>query len=438
MSNQIRTLDLRGRQLSASEIRDLLPRASLDIAEALDQIRPLVQSIATDGTAAVISAAEKYDGFNPEPLMVAQSEIDVAVENLDPELRLAIEESIERVRHVSIATMPAPATVALAAGAEVSQRWQPIESVGLYVPGGRAVYPSSVIMNVVPAQVAGVKRLVVATPGQKDFGGRPHPTVLATAGLLGVRHILNIGGPAAIAAFAHGLEQISFAPVDLVTGPGNIFVAAAKRLLRGKIGIDSEAGTTEILILADTSARADLIANDLVSQAEHDDAAAAVLVTDSPELLSEVQSELQSLVGKTHHSARVAKALGGQQSALVLVDSIDQGIDVANAYATEHLELMTKNNHEVIRKIQHAGAIFVGDYSPVSLGDYMAGSNHVLPTGSTARFNAGLGVHTFLRAQQIISYEKAGLEQLSDRIDTFAKAEGLPAHGQAVRARFAK
>lgn len=438
MGNQIRTLDLRGQLLNAAQIRTLIPRASLDIGQAAEQIKPLLDNVKADGVTAVIAATEKFDGFNPEPILVSESEISEAIRQLDPTLRSAIEESIARVRKVSTATMPANAVVKLAEGAEVQQRWQPIEAVGLYVPGGRAVYPSSVIMNVVPAQVAGVKRLVLATPGQKDFAGRPHPTVLATAGLLGVTDILNIGGPAAIAAFAFGLPQIDFAPVDLVTGPGNIFVAAAKRVLRGTIGIDSEAGTTEILILADGTANPRLIAHDLVSQAEHDDAAAAVLVTDSEVLLNQVQAELAEIVGHTHHSERVAKALSGQQSALVLVADTAQAIAVANAYATEHLELMTGNNSQVLAQIQHAGAIFLGDFSPVSLGDYMAGSNHVLPTGSTARFNAGLGVSTFLRAQQVINYDREGLAAIAERIDQFAQSEGLPAHGQAVTARFAE
>ena len=436
MGNQIRVLDLRGQSLTADRIRTLIPRASLDIAQAAEQIRPLLSEISESGLSAIVATAEKFDGFNPEPLMVSEMEIRTAIEQLDPGLRSAIEESIERVAKVSRATLPAETSVELGDGARVQQRWQPIESVGLYVPGGRAVYPSSVIMNVVPAQVAGVERLVVATPGQKEFGGRPHPTVLATAGILGVKNILNVGGPAAIAAFAYGIPQIDFAPVDLVTGPGNIFVAAAKRVLRGTIGIDSEAGTTEILILADSSANPKFIAYDLISQAEHDDAAASVLVTDSEELIAAVTTEIEYLVTKTYHQARVKKALGGQQSALVLVDDIPRAIDVANAYATEHLEIMTQENAKVLNAIKHAGAIFLGDFSPVSLGDYMAGSNHVLPTGSTARFNSGLGVHTFLRAQQVIAYQRDGLQAIADRIDTFAIAEGLPGHGDAVKARF--
>lgn len=432
----MRIIDLRGVSLSAKKVRELAPRAALDIAEAARQIQPLIDDVKHNGADAVIRSTQKFDGFTPSSLMVTQDEIDAAVAGLDSHLRKAIETAIDRVRVVSVNSLPSESETVFEPGGKVAQRFVSVESVGLYVPGGRAVYPSSVIMNVVPAQVAGVKRLVVATPGQKEYGGRPHPTVLAVAGLLGISNVLVAGGAAAIASFAYGLEQIDFEPVDLVTGPGNIFVAAAKRLLRGQVGIDSEAGTTEILILADSSANASFIANDLVSQAEHDDAAASVLVTDFEPLVEQVQEELKRLAGKTFHTERVQKALLGQQSAIVLVDDLDAAVDFANGYAAEHLELMTQQNQILLSKIVHAGAIFVGDFSPVSLGDYMAGSNHVLPTGGSARFNAGLGVATFLRPQQVVEYSREGLQRLAGEIDTFAKAEGLPAHGDAVTARF--
>ncbi len=432
----MRILDLRGAQLSQKELAELAPRAALDISEAAVQIQPLIEDVRQFGADAVIRATEKFDGFTPSSLMVSQDEIDDAVRGLDSGLRSAIETAIERVRAVSIDSLSHPSETHFEAGGKVSQRFVPVEAVGLYVPGGRAVYPSSVVMNVVPAQVAGVKRLVIATPGQKEFGGRPHPSVLAVAGLLGVSNILVAGGAAAIASLAFGIKQIGLEPVDLITGPGNIYVAAAKRLLRGQVGIDSEAGTTEILILADSSANSKFVASDLISQAEHDDAAAAVLVTDSEQLISDVQEELNTLSSRTMHTERVQKALGGQQSALVLVDDLDAAINFANGYAAEHLELMTTQNDIVLSKIVHAGAIFVGDYSPVSLGDYMAGSNHVLPTGGSARFSAGLSVATFLRPQQVIEYSRSALEVLAAQIDTFAKAEGLPAHGEAVTVRF--
>lgn len=432
----IRTLDLRGQTPSGTEVRRLVPRAALDIRQAASQVEQLVEAIKVHGASAVHEVSEKFDGFRAEPLWVAASEIDEALENIDAELKQSILTSIERVRKVSEDSMPRQGQTQLAYGAFVKHRWVPVDSVGLYVPGGKAVYPSSVIMNVVPAQVAGVKRLVIATPGQKEFGGRPHPSVLATAGLLGVSEILVIGGPAAIASFAYGLKEIHLDAVDLITGPGNIFVAAAKRLVRGDVGIDSEAGTTEILVLADETADARLIAFDLISQAEHDSAAASVLVTNSQTLMNDVAAHLRDLALQATHAERVNAALNGNQSALILVDDIESAIAFANAYATEHLEIMTKDDVSVVQQITNAGAIFVGAYSPVSLGDYMAGSNHVLPTGSTARFSSGLNVNTFMRSQQVIEYDANGLSQVADLIDGFAIAEGLPAHGQAVRARF--
>jgi histidinol dehydrogenase len=289
-------------------------------------------------------------------------------------------------------------------------------------------------MNAVPAQVAGVKKLSIASPAQLD--GRPNKTVLATAALLGVQDVFCMGGPAAIAAFAYGIPEAELEPVNLVTGPGNIFVAAAKRALKGTVGIDSEAGTTEILILADSSANAKYIAYDLISQAEHDEAAAAVLVTDSPELANAVINELSDLVAATESAERVRTALEGQQSAVVLVSDLAAGIRFTNFYATEHLELHTSNNEEVLTQITNAGAIFMGEHSPVSLGDYLAGSNHVLPTGQQAKFSSGLGVHTFLRAQQVIDYDRTGLQQVAQLVSDFSVSEGLPAHGEAVTARF--
>ena len=432
----VRTVDLRGQSLDSAKVNALVPRAAVDISMAVESIRPLLEDIRVQGEAAVVAVTESRDGFDPRPLRVEPHEFEAALNALDPQLRAAIETAIARVREVSIATLPQSVTVELAEGARVHQRWQPVDSVGLYVPGGKAVYPSSVIMNVVPAQEAGVSRLAIATPGQRDFAGRPHPTVLATAALLGVRDVYCVGGPAAIAAFAYGLPQLELEPVNLVTGPGNIYVAAAKRALRGTIGIDSEAGTTEILIIADATADPRLIAYDLVSQAEHDEAAAAVLVTDSAELLAEVVAELASVAGATPHSERVLVALAGQQSALVLVDSLEAAIAFANHYATEHLEIHTSDDAAVLDRITNAGAIFLGKYSPVSLGDYMAGSNHVLPTGQQAKFGAGLGVHSFVRAQQIIDYDSTGLAGIAARVQAFAESENLPAHGQAISARF--
>ena len=432
----IRQLDLRGLSPTEAQLSELIPRAMLNIDSALAVAQEVIDSVKTAGVSYIRKLSMELDGFDPEPLRVSPKELTGALSALDPDLRTAIETAIERNRRVSEAAMPKGFGVDLSEGANVSQRYVPVDSVGLYVPGGKAVYPSSVVMNAVPAQVAGVEKIFLATPGQRDFGGRPHPSVLATASLLGLQDVFCIGGPAAIASFAYGIEEIDLPAVRLITGPGNAYVAAAKRLVRSTVAIDSEAGSTEILIIADEFANPKFVAADLISQAEHDESAAAVLVTDSETLLAKVLLELESQVLATKHSKRITDALSGQQSALILVDSIEQAIMVANYYATEHLEIMVSEPNSVLPKISNAGAIFLGDYSPVSLGDYLAGSNHVLPTGASAKFSSGLGVHTFLRPQQIINYSKDALQEQVQSLPLFANAEDLPAHGEAVLKRF--
>lgn len=435
-TNLLRRIDLRSGIPSSFEINSLVPRASLRIETAVDQVVGLIQDVAVRGEVALAQLTEKFDGFDPRPIKVSEDELESALAGLSFKLRRALEESISRVRQVSQDNLPKTVTTSFAAGGKVHQRWSPVQSVGLYVPGGKAVYPSSVVMNVVPAQVAGVERLVITTPGQKAFGGRPHPTVLAAAALLGVTEVYNIGGPMAIAALAHGVDSIDLKPVSLITGPGNIYVTAAKRIVRGLVGIDSEAGTTEILIIADKAANPEFVAADLLSQAEHDEAAASVLVTDSESFADAVEVALAARLSITEHGTRAHSALSGQQSAIVLVESIDDGVAFANAYATEHLSIQTKSPNEILPKISNAGAIFLGAYSPVSLGDYMAGSNHVLPTNQQSKFGAGLSVHTFLRAQQVIDYNESALSQAAELVDTLATEEGLPAHFQAIKARF--
>ncbi len=432
----IRQLDLRGLELSESEINLRIPRASLDVGAAIEVAETVIDCVRREGVAYIRRLTVELDGFDPEPIRVSSREMSQSLAKLDPKLRSAIELSIERNRLVSEEAMPKPFTLALSEGAEVSQRFVAVDSVGLYAPGGKAVYPSSVIMNAVPAQVAGVEQIFLASPGQKQFDGRPHPTVLATAALLGLENVFCLGGPAAIASFAYGLADIGLQPVRLITGPGNSYVAAAKRLVRSVAAIDSEAGTTEILIIADAYANPRLIAADLISQAEHDESAAAVLVTDSVELLAAVQFELEAQVTKTKHSKRVTKSLMGQQSALVLVDSMLSAVFISNSYATEHLQLMVSKPEQLLPLIRNAGAVFLGEYSPVSLGDYLAGSNHVLPTGGAAKSSSGLGVHTFLRVQQVIKYSEAALGELRETLPIFATAEDLPAHGEAISKRF--
>lgn len=432
----MRVLDLRGQTLTNELVNAEVPRAPLDISGAIQEITPLLADLKANGEQALLSVAARFGNSDPKPFRVSALELAQALDALKPSLREAIQESINRVRKVCQAVMPTETTVELAPGATVRQRWQPVDSVGLYVPGGKAVYPSSVVMNVVPAQVAGVPRLAIATPAQAEFGNRPHPVVLATAAMLGVTEVYNIGGPAAVAAFAYGVPEIPLERVAMVTGPGNIYVAAAKRALRGVIGIDSEAGTTEILIVADESADGRLIAFDLVSQAEHDEAAACVLVTASERLVESVLAQIDAVAAETENSARVIAALRGIQSALVLVDSTDAALEFANCYATEHLELHTVDPVSDAARVTNAGALFLGKYSPVSLGDYLAGSNHVLPTGEQAKFGSGLGVHTFLRAQQVIEYDAQALQAVAEAAREFSNSERLPAHGEAITARF--
>lgn len=428
----IRTIDLRTNQ--SAELGSVVPRAGLDVESAIEIVRPIVEDVKARGTEAVLAWGEKLDGVRAPSLKVPQSEIDKAVAELDPKVREALLESIRRARLVHEDQRRVDHTTEVAEGGKVTERWIAVERVGLYVPGGRAVYPSSVVMNVVPAQVAGVKSMVVASPPQKEFGGLPHPTILAACGLLGVTEVYAAGGAQAVAMFAYGVDGLR--AVNMVTGPGNIFVTAAKRMLKGQIGIDSEAGPTEIAILADASARADLVASDLISQAEHDVIAASVLVTDSPELADAVVLELEKQVSVTKHSARIRQALGGNQSGIVLVKDLAQGIDVVNAYAAEHLEIQTEKASEVAMRIVNAGAIFVGNYSPVSLGDYCAGSNHVLPTAGCACHSSGLSVQTFLRGIHVIEYSEKALADVAHHVVALANAEDLPGHGEAVQIRF--
>jgi histidinol dehydrogenase len=435
MTSSIRMINLTGKQITRELVAAEIPRAKIDVTAAVESIRSLVESIRTDGAKPIVAIAKTLDGIDIEPIKVNKAELVLALQELSPELRRALEIAIERVRKVSVANLPQNTVTELAKGATVSQRWVPIESVGLYVPGGKAVYPSSVVMNVVPAQVAGVQKISIATPGQKAFGGRPHPTVLATAALLGVEDVYVIGGPAAVAAFAYGVPEIGLEQVDLVTGPGNVYVAAAKRILQGRIAIDSEAGPTEIMILADDSADPRFIAADLISQAEHDELAAAVLVTDSEGLISAVNVEIERQVAVTANRDRVLAALAGQQSSYVLVSDMDQAVAIANLYGAEHLSIQTGDSAALGEGISSAGAIFLGPYSPVSLGDYLAGSNHVLPTGGQARFSSGLGVHSFLKAQQLIDYDQAALSEVANSVIAIANQEGLQAHGDAVKTR---
>ncbi len=432
----MRSLDLRHLQPSRAELVDLVPRASVDVSVATETAQALIDDVRSRGSLALLEQAERLDGVRPRHLRVHADEISAAVASLDPAVRDALEEAIARVRTATEAQVPAATVTELGPGAQVIQRWQPVGRVGLYVPGGKAVYPSSVVMNVVPAQVAGVRSIALASPAQRAFEGAVHPTILGAAGLLGIEEVYAMGGAGAIGALSYGVTDLDLDPVDVITGPGNVYVAAAKRLVRGRTGIDSEAGPTEILVIADATADPRLVAADLVSQAEHDELAAAVLVTDSPELAAAVDAEVQRLSAVTAHHERVRVSLTGEQSAIVLVPTIEAAVDFSNAYGPEHLEIQVSEPGAVLDHIDSAGAIFLGTYSPVSLGDYLAGSNHVLPTGGQSRVSSGLGAFTFLRPQQVISYDRDALHAVERRIVALSSAEDLPAHGDAVTARF--
>ncbi|MEU8959857.1 histidinol dehydrogenase [Streptomyces sp. NPDC048518] len=432
----ISRIDLRGDALpEGPALRSLLPRADFDVAAALEKVRPICEDVHHRGDAALIEYAEKFDGVRLDQVRVPAAALTEALTGLDQAVREALEESIRRARAVHRAQRRAPHTTQVVPGGSVTEKWVPVERVGLYAPGGRSVYPSSVIMNAVPAQEAGVESMALASPPQADFGGLPHPTILAACALLGIDEVYAVGGAQAVAMFAYGTE--SCAPANMVTGPGNIWVAAAKRYFTGRIGIDTEAGPTEIAVLADDTADAAHVASDLISQAEHDPLAAAVLVTDSLALADAVVKELEPQVAATKHvEDRIAPALAGRQSAIVLVDGLEEGLRVVDAYGAEHLEIQTADATAVADRVKNAGAIFVGPWAPVSLGDYCAGSNHVLPTGGCACHSSGLSVQSFLRGIHIVDYSREALADVAHHVVTLAEAEDLPAHGAAVKARF--
>ncbi|OAN31432.1 histidinol dehydrogenase [Mycolicibacterium iranicum] len=435
----LRRIDLRGAARSAAGLRTALPRGGVDVEAVVPKVRPIVDAVAARGAEAALEYGATFDGVRPDRVRVPEHKLSDALDQLDADVRTALEVAIERARAVHADQRRTDTTTTLAPGATVTERWVPVERVGLYVPGGNAVYPSSVVMNVVPAQTAGVDSLVIASPPQAEFSGLPHPTILAAAALLGVDEVWAVGGAQAVALLAYGgtdTDGSELAPVDMITGPGNIYVTAAKRICRSQVGIDAEAGPTEIAILADHTADPVHVAADLISQAEHDEMAASVLVTDSSDLADAIDRELVLQLETTVHRERVTTALSGAQSAIVLVDDIEAGVRTVNAYAAEHLEIQTADAAAVAGRIRSAGAIFVGPWSPVSLGDYCAGSNHVLPTAGCARHSSGLSVQTFLRGIHVVDYSEAALKDVSGHVITLANAENLPSHGEAVRRRF--
>jgi histidinol dehydrogenase len=428
----LRRLDLRS---GSADLRRVLPRAAVDVHAALEAVTPVVEDVAARGYPAARDATLRFDGVDvPEPRVPADA-LGAALAALDPQVRAALTESIRRARLVHEAQRRDTVDIQVVPGGTVTERWIAVRRVGLYVPGGLAVYPSSVVMNVVPAQVAGVESIAVFTPAQQDHGGRAHPTILAACALLGVTEVYAVGGAQAIALAAYGDIARGIEAVDVITGPGNVYVAAAKRLVRGVVGIDAEAGPTEIAVLADATADPVLVAADLISQAEHDTLAASVLVTDSTELADAVDAEVERQVALTKHTERVRTALSGDQSATVIVRDLEHGLAVVDAYAAEHLEVITADARRWAERVRNAGCIFVGPHAPVSLGDYCAGSNHVLPTGCTARHASGLSVQSFLKGVHLVEYSAEALAEVAPHVLALADAEDLPAHGAAVAAR---
>ncbi len=427
----IRRIDLRGQ--TAPDYRSVVPRADFDVEAALDVVRPICDAVRHRGVEAILELSAKFDRVEQSDIAVPVAALTEALKGLDPRVRAALEESIARLRRTCEAELESDVVTEVVPGGTVTQRMVPVGRVGLYVPGGVAPLVSSVVMNAVPAQVAGVESIALTSSPQASNGGLPHPTILAACALLGIDEVYAVGGAQAVAMFAYGAGPCR--KVDLVTGPGNIYTVSAKRLLKGVVGIDSEAGPTEIAILADDTADPAHVAADLISQAEHDPMAASVLVTTSGALADDVEAELDKQVSVTKHGERVRTALGGKQSGIVLVEDLQQGLDVVNAYAAEHLEIQTEDAPAWAARVRNAGAVFVGAYAPVSLGDYSAGSNHVLPTGGCACHSSGLSVRAFRKSMHVVAYDERALREVAGHVVTLAEAEDLPGHGAAVRVR---
>ena len=429
-------IDLRGKSpgsMTPAQLAALLPRAELDVAAAVEQVRPIVEDVRIRGDDAVREYTARFDGVSrPAGTRVPAAALTEALASIDEDVRAALTEAARRARLVHRSQLPAEAWTAVAPGSTVTERYLPVRRAGVYVPGGLVAYPSSVLMNVVPAQVAGVSQIAVASPPQAEHGGLPHPAILAACALLGITEVHAAGGAQAIAMLGYGTQDCE--PVDVISGPGNVYVAAAKRLLRERAGIDAEAGPTEIAIVADDGAEARFVAADLIAQAEHDSLAACLLISTSGALADRVDIELAKAVPEARHAERIQAALTGQ-SACVIVDDVDAALAVADAWAPEHLEIQARDASILARRVRNAGAIFVGAWAPVSLGDYLAGSNHVLPTGGTARYTGGLSVGTFLRCVHIVECDQPALAAVAPHIDALGGAEDLAAHVQAVRVR---
>ncbi|WP_073154840.1 histidinol dehydrogenase [Seinonella peptonophila] len=403
---------------------------SMGTARERQVVRDIIGQVQNDGDAALYRFTERFDGADLSTFTVQEDEFAQAMQQVESDFIQALEEAGKRIRAFHERQRQNSWLMQEETGTQLGQLIQPLERVGVYVPGGRAAYPSTVLMNVIPAQVAGVKEIALVTPPQAD--GTIAPTVLVAAKQLGISTIHKVGGAQAIAALAYGTETIS--PVDKIVGPGNIFVALAKEHVYGQVDIDSFAGPSEVVIIADDSAKAKFVAADLLSQAEHDPMAAAILITPSTELAEQVAKEVNRQLKKLPRE-EIAKASLKDQGAIALVENLDQAARLANQLAPEHLELAVNDPWTWLPKIKNAGAVFLGHYSPETVGDYYAGPNHVLPTSGTARFFSPLGVDSFIKRTNVIAYSREDCLRDADHVITLAEAEGLRGHANSLRVR---
>ncbi len=395
-----------------------------------EKVAQILERVRREGDAALLSLTEAFDGVRPDPLRIPEARLRECWEALPSPLRQALELAHARVLRFHEAQRPGDLHLQGPHGETLGRRWRPVERAGLYVPGGRASYPSTVLMNVIPARVAGVERIVMVTPPGRD--GEPNPTVLAAAHLAGVREVYRVGGAQAIAALAWGTESLP--RVDVISGPGNLWVTLAKKAVYGRVGIDSLAGPSEVLVIADHTARPEQVAADLMAQAEHDPLAAAILLTTSEELAAAVPRAVAEQLVDHPRAAIVRQALT-DWGLIVVCDDLDTAARLSDGFAPEHLELLVEHPEPLAERIHHAGAIFLGPFSPEAVGDYLAGPNHTLPTGGTARFAGALSVETFLRHTSLIGFTRAALEATGEAVIALARSEGLHSHAESVRRR---
>lgn len=413
-------------------IEELNSRSSQDYKKIMDDVKIIVDDVKENGDIALRKYAEKFDGIKTENFLVTEEEINYAMENLGEKMLETIKNAYENVydfhkRQVRKTSTYKPHNKDIILG----QIIKPIKKAGIYVPGGKAAYPSTVIMNAVPAKIAGVEELIMITPVKED--GKVLNSILAAAEICGVDKIYKFGGPHGISALAYGTESVP--KVYKITGPGNIYVSAAKKIVSDTVGIDMIAGPSEILIVADKNANPKYIAADLISQAEHDEMAASILVTDSYKLAEKVSENLESLINKMERKEIISKSINNY-GGIILTDSLNESLEIANEIAPEHLELLTTNPFEDYKKIENAGAVFLGEYSPEPVGDYYAGPNHTLPTSGTSRYSSALSVDDFIKKTSLIYYSKESLEKSKDDIIRFAENEGLYGHAESIKIRF--